>query len=137
MRFSARLTRRLICTSTAVQAAVAITSTVAIPAFVLAQPAAQVPVKFALDARAEGPEALLLLPQDKGYFKAAGLDVELSKLISPLDPLAKIGSGAYDLGFVDFADLIRYRDQNGAAPVKAVFVVYNKPPHSVVARRSR
>ena len=137
MRFSARLTRRLICTSTAVQAAVAITVAAAIPAFVLAQPAAQIPVKFALDARAEGPEALLLLPQDQGYFKAAGLDVELSKMISPLDPVAKIASGASDIGFVDFADLIRYRDQNGTAAVKGVFVVYNKPPHAVVARRSR
>ena len=136
MHFSARLIRRLVCVSTAVHAAAVITLAPAIPAFLLAQPA-QTTIRFALDARAEGPEALLVLPQDKGYFRAAGIDVELNKLALPLDPLARLASGASDIGFADFDNLVRYRDQNPAAPVKAVFVVYNKPPHAVVARRSR
>ncbi len=108
-----------------------------VPNFLLAQPAAHHTVKFALDARAEGPEALLLLPQEKGYFKNEGLDIEFNKMAVPLDPLARVASGVSDIGFADLTDLIRYRDQNPAAPVKAVFIVYNKPPHAVVARRSR
>src|SRR5437764_945774 len=136
MRLSAPLMRRLICASTVVSTAALISLAPASPTF-LASPAAQTTPNFALDTRAEGPETLLLLSQDKGYFKAAGVDVELNKMVAPLDPLAKIAAGASDIGFVDFADLIRYRDQNPAAPVKAVFVVYNKPPHAVVARRSR
>ena len=31
----------------------------------------------------------------------------------------------------------RYRDQNPSAPVKAVFMVYNRPPFAIVARKSR
>ena len=39
-------------------------------ALVAAGPAAaQTSVKFSLDGRLEGPEALVLLPQDKGHFK--------------------------------------------------------------------
>jgi NitT/TauT family transport system substrate-binding protein len=33
--------------------------------------------------------------------------------------------------------MIKYRDQNPATPLKALFMVYNKPPFSIVARRSR
>jgi NitT/TauT family transport system substrate-binding protein len=41
------------------------------------------------------------------------------------------------MAFADINALIRYRDQNPSAPVKAVFMVYNKPPYSIVARKNR
>jgi NitT/TauT family transport system substrate-binding protein len=138
MRLSPRLLiRRLTSASAVLQATALIALCPALSVFVFAQPAAPTAVKFALDARTEGPEALLFLPEEKRYFKAEGLDLELSKMASPLDPLARLASGAFDIGFADLTDLIRYRGQNPAAPLKAVFIVYNKPPHAVVARRSR
>jgi NitT/TauT family transport system substrate-binding protein len=41
------------------------------------------------------------------------------------------------MAFADINALIRYRDQQPSPPVKAVFIVYNKPPYSVVTRKSR
>ena len=41
------------------------------------------------------------------------------------------------MAFADINALIRYRDQNPSAPIKAVFMVYNKPPYAIVARKSR
>jgi NitT/TauT family transport system substrate-binding protein len=41
------------------------------------------------------------------------------------------------MGLADINTLIKYRDQRPSPPVKAVFMVYNKPPFAVVARRSR
>lgn len=103
-----------------------------------AAPAAgQITIKFSLDGPIEGPEALFLFPQDKGYFRSEGLDVTVDEAVSPLDPITRVVSGAYELGFADFNGLIRYRDQHPTAPLKAIFVVYNKPPYSVVARKSR
>ena len=99
--------------------------------------AAQTGIKFSLDGRLEGPEALVLLPQDKGYFKTEGLDVTVDDAASPLEPITRVASGSYDMAFADINALIRYRDQNPSAPVKAVFIVYNKPPYAVVARKSR
>jgi NitT/TauT family transport system substrate-binding protein len=99
--------------------------------------AAQTGIKFTLDGPIETPEAIFLLPQDKGYFKGAGLDVVIDEAVSPLDPILRVASGGHDLGFVDLNALIRYRDQHPSRPVKAIFMVYNKPPYSVVARRSR
>jgi NitT/TauT family transport system substrate-binding protein len=107
-------------------------------ALVVAGPAAaQTSVKFSLDGRLEGPEALVLLPQDKGHFKAEGLDVTVDDAASPLEPITRVASGSYDMAFADINALIRYRDQHPSAPVKAIFIVYNKPPYAIVARKSR
>jgi NitT/TauT family transport system substrate-binding protein len=106
-------------------------------AMVAAPAAAQTALRFTLDGPVEGPEALFLLPQDKGYFKSEGLDVVIDEAVSPLDPLNRVASGGYELGFADFNGLIRYRDQHPSAPIKAIFIVYNKPPYAIVARKSR
>src|SRR5258707_1544611 len=99
--------------------------------------AAQTGIKFSLDGRLEGPEALVLLPKDKGYLKTEGLDVTVDDAASPLEPITRVASGSYDMAFADINALIRYRDQHPSAPLKAVFMVYNKPPYAIVARKSR
>jgi NitT/TauT family transport system substrate-binding protein len=107
-------------------------------ALVLARPAvAQTSIKFSLDGRLEGPEALVLLPQDKGSFKSEGLDVSVDDAATSLEPITRVATGGYDMAFADINALIRYRDQNPSAPVRAVFMVYNKPPYAVVTRKSR
>ena len=41
------------------------------------------------------------------------------------------------MGFADINALIKFRDANPAMPLKAVFVVYNRPPYAVIGRKSR
>jgi NitT/TauT family transport system substrate-binding protein len=98
---------------------------------------AQTGIKFSLDERLEGPAGLFLLPQDRGYFRSEGLDVTVEEGASALDPITRVASGGYELGFADINALIRYRDQNPMAPVKAVFMLFNKPPFAIVGRKSR
>jgi NitT/TauT family transport system substrate-binding protein len=38
---------------------------------------------------------------------------------------------------VDLNVLIRFRDKSGAPPVKAVFILFNKAPYAIIARKSR
>jgi NitT/TauT family transport system substrate-binding protein len=111
--------------------AAAITLTAAWPA------AGQTSIKFSLDGRLEGLAATFFLPQDKGYFKTEGLDVTLDEAATVLEPITRVASGAYDMGLADINTLIKYRDQHPSPPVRAVFMVYNKPPFAIVARRSR
>jgi NitT/TauT family transport system substrate-binding protein len=109
-------------------------------AFVLVSAAsacAQTGVKFSLDGRLEGPEALILVPQDKGFFKDDGLEVSVDDAATPLEPITRVATGGYDMALADINALIRYRDQHPSPPIKAVFVVFNKPPYAVVARKSR
>jgi len=98
---------------------------------------AQTTLKFSLDGRLEGPAALFLVPQDQGYFRREGLDVTIDEGTTTLEPITRVASGAYDFGFADINTLIRYRDQHPTAPVKAVFMVYNRPPFAILARKSR
>jgi NitT/TauT family transport system substrate-binding protein len=99
--------------------------------------AAQTSIKFSLDGRLEGLAATLLVPQDKGYFKAAGLDVTVDEAATVLEPITRVASGSYEMGLADINTLIKYRDQHPTAPLKAVFMIYNKPPFAIVARKSR
>jgi NitT/TauT family transport system substrate-binding protein len=41
------------------------------------------------------------------------------------------------MGFGDINSLIKFRDANPTVPIKAVFMVYNKPPFAIVGRKSR
>ena len=99
--------------------------------------AAETNVKFTLDFKFEGPSAPFLVGLDKGYYKAEGLNVTIDSAAGSLEPINRVASGTYDMGFGDINSLIKFRDANPATPIKAVFMVYNRPPFSVVGRKSR
>ncbi len=98
---------------------------------------AQQTIRFTLDWRFEGPAAPFLVPIDKGYYKAEGLDVKIDTAGGSLEPLNRIAAGTYDIGFGDINSLIKFRDANPNVPIKAIFMVYNKPAFSIVGRKSR
>jgi NitT/TauT family transport system substrate-binding protein len=104
----------------------------------LAPPAlGQTPIKFSLDWKYEGTQAPFLLALDRGYFKAEGLDVTIDTAGGSVEPINRIASRTYDMSFADINSMIKFRDQNPQNPLKAVFMVYNDPPFSVVSRKSR
>ena len=98
---------------------------------------AETAIKFSLDFDFEGPAAPFLLPLDKGYYKAEGLDVSIDTAANSLEPINRVASGVYDMGFGDINSLIKFRDANPNTPIKAVFVLYNRPPFAIVGRKSR
>jgi NitT/TauT family transport system substrate-binding protein len=99
--------------------------------------AAELPIKFSLDTKFAGPSAPFLLPLDTGYYKAAGLNVSIDDAGGTSEAIERVASGNYDLAVADINALIRVRDANPKVPVKAVFMVYNRPPFAVIGRKSR
>jgi NitT/TauT family transport system substrate-binding protein len=99
--------------------------------------AAEINIKFSLDRGYEGPAAPFLLALDQGYFKSEGLNVSIDPGSDPLDPIKRIASGVYDMGFADVNTLIKFRDGNPKMPIIAVFMVYNKPAYAIISRKSR
>ena len=92
---------------------------------------------FSLDRPADGAAAPFIVALSRGLYRAEGLTVTTSAAANSPDAIARVASGSSDMALADINALIRYRDKEGAAPVKAVFVLYNKAPYAIVARRSR
>ena len=99
--------------------------------------AADTSIKFSLDFKFEGPSAPFVVPLDKGYYKAEGLDVTIDSAAGSVEPINRVAAGTYDMGFADVNSLMKFRDANPAMPIKAVFMVYNRPPFAIVGRKSR
>ena len=98
---------------------------------------AQTAIHFTLDRAIDGPAAPFFLAIDEGYFKAEGLDVTIDGAPGPLDPINRLASGDYDMGVADLNVLIKFRDANPTMPIKALFVVFDKPPYAIIGRKSR
>ena len=99
--------------------------------------AAETAVHLKLDRKIDGPAAPFFVAIDKGYFKTEGLDVTVDAAAAdPQDGIKALTTNRYDLAVSDINQLIKLRDQ-GATGVKAVFVVFDKPPAAIIARRSR
>ncbi len=99
--------------------------------------AGETKVTFSLDRAFQGPAAAFLLPLDQGYYKAEGFNVSIDAGSSAIEPIKRVASGNYDMGFADINALIRYRDANPKDAVKAVFMVYNRPAYAIIGRKSR
>lgn len=104
---------------------------------------AETPIRFLLDWKIDGTLTPFLLAIDKGYFKAAGLDVTVLEPAasdpgeSEWETLKRIASGEVEMGFGDINAMIKFRDQNPQMPIKAVYIVHNKAAYSIVGRKSR
>ena len=68
--------------------------------------AQQTPVKLVLNWKYQGPQALFFIAEDKGYFKAEGLDVTIDQGEGSAASITKVATGAYDIGFGDVNALI-------------------------------
>ncbi len=98
---------------------------------------AETPIHFALDRKIDGPAAPFFVAIDKGYFQAEGLDVTIEPANGPLDPINRLAAGNYEMGVADINLLIKFRDANPGTAIKALFIVFDKPPYAVIARKSR
>ena len=89
-------------------------------------------LKFTLDWRFEGPAAPFLLAKFKGYYAAEGLDVTIDAGAGSAGAMARVATGAYEMGFADFNALAEYDAQQPGSKVQGVYMVYNFTPAAVV-----
>ena len=96
-----------------------------------------VAVLLSLDRPLDAGAAPLVTASSAGLFSAEGLAVTTNVANGSTDAIERVASGSSDFALVDINVLARYRDKADAAPVKAVFVLYDKAPYAIIARKSR
>ncbi len=102
-----------------------------------ARAADPVPVRLILNWKFEGPNAPFFLAEDRGYFAANGIKIQLDAGEGSSAPPGRIASGAYDAGFGDITSAIEFGAKNPQVPIRTVYVLYNRPPLVVVSLKSK
>jgi NitT/TauT family transport system substrate-binding protein len=93
------------------------------------------PVTFSLDFRALGRHAAWYVALEKGYYKAAGLDVTIVPSQGTAQAIQSLESNAAQFAFSDVAGLVAAR-ANSSASAKMVAVIYQKSPYAIFSLRS-
>ncbi len=95
---------------------------------------AQTRIKMVLNWKYQGPQAWFFVAQDRGYFKAEGLDVEIDQGEGSSAPIAKIAAGAYTAGFGDINAAIDFASRRPADAPVGVYMIYNTPPFTIAVK---
>ena len=93
-------------------------------------------IDLAFDRPINAGEAPVIVAMTDGLFASEGLAVTTHVAAGSPEAIARVASGASEFALVDLNALIRFRSQS-SAPVKAMFVLFNKAPYAIVARKSR
>ncbi|HEV2153245.1 ABC transporter substrate-binding protein [Bradyrhizobium sp.] len=94
-------------------------------------------IHFTFDRPVDASMAPFFLAAKDGSFGTERLNVTFNNAAGSPEALTRVAKGDSELALVDINELIRYRDKDDAAPIKAVFVLFNRAPYAIVARRSR
>jgi len=94
-------------------------------------------VRFTFDHPFDGTMAPFFSAAAQGLFRNEGLIVTMDSAAGSPDVIARVAAGTSELGLADLNALLRFRDNDAAPPVKAVFIVFDRAPYALIARRSR
>jgi NitT/TauT family transport system substrate-binding protein len=105
-----------------------------VPLAAAAPAAAETKLKMVLNWKYQGPQGWFFLADDRGYYKAAGLDVTIDQGNGSGAPIPLVANGTYDVGFGDINALIEFAAKKPDDAPIAVDVIYNRPPFTIAVR---
>lgn len=105
-----------------------------VPLAVAAPASAETNLKMVLNWKYQGPQGWFFLAEDRGYFKAAGLNMTIDQGNGSGAPIPLVANGTYDVGFGDINALIEFAAKKPEEAPIAVYVMYNQPPFTVAVR---
>src|SRR3569623_38999 len=69
--------------------------------------AADTKQKMVQNRKYQGPQGRFFLAEDRGYFKKAGIDIQMDQGNGSGAPIPLVANGTYDVGFGDINALIQ------------------------------
>ncbi len=116
------------------RALAALAAGVALGLSVAAPAAAETKLKLVLNWKYQGPQGMFFLAQDRGYFKAEGLDVTFDQGNGSGAAVPLVANGTYDMGFGDINALIELAAKKPEDAPLAVYVMFNQPPFTIAVK---
>jgi NitT/TauT family transport system substrate-binding protein len=126
IRFSRPLTRSLATVATLLGISLAM-----LPA----EAGAQTKIKMVMAWKWTGQMAWFVMAQEKGYFKAEGLDVEIDQGDGSAASIPKVASGTYDAGFGDINAVIDFAAKRPTEAPVAVYMMNNVSPFTIAIKK--
>src|SRR4051794_7011902 len=90
-------------------------------------------VTLVTDFGFNGRHAYFFVAIEKGYYKAADLEVKVVRGQGSVDAIRQVGANNAIVGFADAGSLVLARG-NDRIPVKLVSIVYARPPQAIFCR---
>ena len=87
-----------------------------------------------LNWKYQGPQGMFFLAEDRGYYKAEGLEVTLDQGNGSGAAVPLVANGTYDVGFGDINALIELAAKKPEDAPIAVYVMFNQPPFTVAVK---
>ncbi len=91
-------------------------------------------LKLVLNWKYQGPQGMFFVADDKGYFKAEGLEVTLDQGNGSAAAVPLVANGTYDVGFGDINALIEFAARKPEDAPIAVYVMFNQPPFTIAVK---
>jgi NitT/TauT family transport system substrate-binding protein len=94
-------------------------------------------IRFVLDWKWEGEHAQFTVPLTDGTFNKLGINVKIDRGAGSGDTVAKVGSGAYDMGLADTMTMVRFNAANPDRKLVSVCVVQDSSATGVIAIKAK
>jgi NitT/TauT family transport system substrate-binding protein len=102
-------------------------SLAALPAAAQEMPSA----KLILDWAIQGHNSAITMGEDKGWFKEAGANVTVARGYGSGDTVAKVASGAFQIGYGDIYVLLRFLGTNPTQRMKCFYMAHERSALSI------
>ena len=100
-------------------------------AFTSAQAQELPAAKLILDWAIQGHNSAITMGEEKGWYKEAGANVTVSRGYGSGDTVAKIATGAFQIGYGDIYVLLRFLGSNPAQRMKCFYMAHERSALSI------
>ncbi len=87
--------------------------------------------KLVLDWAIQGHNSAFIIAEEKGWYKEAGANVTVSRGYGSGDTVAKVASGAFQIGYGDIYVLLRFLGENPNQRMKCFYMAHERSALSI------
>jgi NitT/TauT family transport system substrate-binding protein len=109
-------------------------ATLATPAVLRAQERTR--VRLVLNFAVDGSTAPFYYAEARGYFREAGLEVQIDPSNGSGDAISRVASGTYQFGVADLSTLTEFVARQPDTAPRAVMVLQNRSPQAVISLKT-